>query len=67
MTKVSFENNTLLIGRYHIIRYLAAGGMQEVYLCHDTVLNREVVLKTPKAGTKDRRFDLPPRLDTTLS
>ncbi|MEM5431843.1 serine/threonine-protein kinase [Cupriavidus oxalaticus] len=36
--------------------FLAAGGMQEVYVCFDRTLEREVVVKTPKAGIKDRRF-----------
>lgn len=51
-----FGTNNTLINRYKIESYLAAGGMQKVYLCQDLVLNRRVVLKTPKGGVKDRRF-----------
>lgn len=50
------SNGQTLAGRYQIIGYLAAGGMQEVYTAHDLSLNRVVVLKTPKAGVADRRF-----------
>lgn len=47
---------TRLIGRYEVLAFHAEGGMQEVYLCRDLVLGREVALKTPKQGVKDRRF-----------
>lgn len=33
------------LGRYHIVRLLATGGMARVYHAHDTVLRREVALK----------------------
>jgi serine/threonine-protein kinase len=51
-----FSPGTVLIDRYEILKFHAAGGMQEVYLCHDRTLNRHVALKTPKSGVKDRRF-----------
>lgn len=51
-----FSPGIVLIDRYQIERFHAAGGMQEVYLCHDLTLNRHVALKTPKDGVKDRRF-----------
>ena len=51
-----FSDGTILIDRYAVQRFHAAGGMQEVYLCFDQALNRLVALKTPKAGVKDRRF-----------
>lgn len=50
------SKDTLLVDRYRVLNFLAAGGMQEVYLCHDTTLDRDVVVKTPKGGIKDRRF-----------
>ena len=46
----------LLVERYEIINFHAAGGMQEVYYCFDRTLDRHAALKTPKAGVRDRRF-----------
>ncbi|MGR0036757.1 serine/threonine-protein kinase [Pseudomonas aeruginosa] len=46
----------VLVGRYQILNYHAAGGMQEVYYCLDQTLERHAALKIPKAGVKDRRF-----------
>ncbi|EJN32241.1 serine/threonine protein kinase [Pseudomonas sp. GM78] len=51
-----FSPNQILAGRYEIIKYYAAGGMQEVYIARDLALDRTVALKTPKAGVVDRRF-----------
>ncbi|UZH01154.1 serine/threonine protein kinase (plasmid) [Pantoea anthophila] len=56
MITTKFNEGDILIDRYTIVEYLAAGGMQEVYYSHDIVLDRFVVLKTPKQGVKDRRF-----------
>jgi serine/threonine protein kinase len=50
------EPNKKYIGRYEIINFHAAGGMQEVYKCYDHTLDRIVAIKTPKGGVKDRRF-----------
>ncbi|MBL8821477.1 MAG: protein kinase [Planctomycetia bacterium] len=35
-------------GRYEIVRIIGKGGMGEVYLAHDTVLDRQVAIKFPK-------------------
>jgi len=51
-----FKSGDILIGRYEILKYLDAGGMQEVYVAKDRALNRKVVMKTPKAGSSDKRF-----------
>jgi eukaryotic-like serine/threonine-protein kinase len=44
-------------GRYELIRHLARGGMAEVYLAHDQMLDRPVALKVlfPELST-DRNF-----------
>lgn len=51
-----FDDGMFLLNRYKVLNYHAAGGMQEVYRCHDIKLDRMVALKTPKVGVKDRRF-----------
>lgn len=47
---------TTIKGRYAIRRYLASGGMQDVYVAHDTLTELDVALKTPQAGQRNRRF-----------
>lgn len=51
-----FSRGQVLAGRYEILKYHAAGGMQEVYVAQDLALGREVAIKTPKSGVVDRRF-----------
>jgi len=51
-----FAAGSMLIDRYEVESFHLAGGMQEVYLAMDRTLDRRVVVKTPKAGIKDRRF-----------
>lgn len=43
-------------GRYTIVSFLAAGGMQEVYVASDELLPRRVALKTPKNDAAAKRF-----------
>lgn len=51
-----FSNGEVIGGRYTISKFLDAGGMQEVYVAHDNVLNMQVALKTPKNHHADKRF-----------
>jgi serine/threonine-protein kinase len=46
----------ILIGRYQVKRFLAEGGMQEVYVAVDLSFNREVALKVPKHPSAEKRF-----------
>ncbi|BBF87270.1 serine/threonine protein kinase [Aquitalea magnusonii] len=46
----------IIAGRYKILKHIGRGGMQEVFLAHDTELDTEVALKTPQAGQQNRRF-----------
>jgi serine/threonine-protein kinase len=46
----------LIGGRYQIARYIAEGGMQEVYEANDLLLSRSVALKTPKTPSASKRF-----------
>jgi serine/threonine-protein kinase len=50
------KTGDLLISRYKVSAFHAQGSMQEVYVCHDWVLDRKVVVKTPMKGVADRRF-----------
>jgi serine/threonine-protein kinase len=43
-------------GRYEIRTFLDAGGMQEVYVAHDQLLDRDVALKTPFTKSGSKRF-----------
>ena len=43
-------------GRYQKIRDIGSGGMQDVFLARDIILDREVALKTPQAGQATKRF-----------
>ena len=60
------------LGRYQIIKWLARGGMGEVYLATDTRLNRKVALKLlPPEFAQDadrlRRFELEAKAASALN
>ncbi|MGR4889710.1 serine/threonine-protein kinase [Sphingopyxis sp. LARHCG72] len=44
-------------GRYQIIKWIGAGGMQNVYAAHDLLFKRDVAIKTPKEGATLKRFE----------
>lgn len=46
----------VIADRYEVLRYIAAGGMQEVYCAFDRYLDRHVALKVPKNNAAERRF-----------
>ncbi len=62
----SFQPDEMIAGRYRVIRFLARGGMGEVYEVEDSVLGGDVALKTilpeiaenPKALDRFRRETL---------
>lgn len=50
------KDQEVINSRYTIKKYIGEGGMQEVYLVIDKVLNKHVVLKTPKNDSAKKRF-----------
>jgi tRNA A-37 threonylcarbamoyl transferase component Bud32 len=51
----AFTVGSQVAGRYRIDRFVARGGMGEVYEAHDLVLNDRVALKTIRAGAGSER------------
>jgi serine/threonine protein kinase len=47
---------TIVAERWTIVRFLARGGMGEVYEAHDRLLDGPVALKTLRSGTTHERF-----------
>jgi serine/threonine-protein kinase len=56
MNGMLHKQGELIIERYEIIKYIGAGGMQEVYLAQDTVIQRQIALKAPKNPSAKKRF-----------
>jgi serine/threonine-protein kinase len=56
MTGVLHKQGDVVGQRYKIERYIGAGGMQEVYLAFDRLLERHVALKVPKTPSAAKRF-----------
>lgn len=53
---MKFQALQVVADRYRIEAFHLEGGMQEVYRCFDTTLDRVVALKTPREGIVDKRF-----------
>lgn len=56
MKGLLLKSGDMIGGRYEIGNFLGAGGMQEVYLARDRVLERDTALKVPKNAASERRF-----------
>lgn len=50
-----FAPGDRLAGRYEIVRFIARGGMGEVYEAHDAILNSRLALKTLAATISDNQ------------
>lgn len=50
------KKDDVLASRYKIARHIGRGGMQDVYLATDTLLEIPVALKTPLQGQAQKRF-----------
>jgi serine/threonine-protein kinase len=48
--------NTLIGKRYRVSSHIGNGGMQEVYLATDELMQIEIALKTPQPGQVDKSF-----------
>ena len=49
------QDKTILNGRYKIIRPVGNGGMAEVFLAHDELLDRNVAVKMLLSGQRINR------------
>jgi eukaryotic-like serine/threonine-protein kinase len=56
MTAHLLQPGKLLIDRYKIIRYIAEGGMQQVFEASDRAFDRTVAVKVPKSTSAEKRF-----------
>lgn len=54
--KGDLNQGQLVGGRYEVVEWINAGGMQNVYLASDRYFDRKVALKSPKEDTVVKRF-----------
>lgn len=57
----------VVAGRYRIERHVGRGGMQDVYLAYDLLLEGNVALKTPQPGQADKRFSQSARISARVN
>lgn len=50
------KSGDVVSGRYQIVRHIGRGGMQDVYLARDILLDIDVAVKTPQPGQQVKRF-----------
>jgi serine/threonine-protein kinase len=50
------ESGRIISDRYLVMKHIGSGGMQDVYLATDKLLERDVALKTPQIGQHNKRF-----------
>jgi serine/threonine protein kinase len=50
------KSGDIIKGRYRIIEFIGEGGMQFVYSANDTILQRDVAVKTSKNDSAAKRF-----------
>ena len=67
MTSRIHQQGDLLIDRYRIERYLAEGGMQQVYRATDLAFERSVALKVPKNPSAEKRFARSARVSARIN
>lgn len=67
MTDNIYRATSVIAGRYVVDKFLAAGGMQEVYVATDNILKRRVALKTPKNDSASKRFEGSAELSARIS
>jgi tRNA A-37 threonylcarbamoyl transferase component Bud32/tetratricopeptide (TPR) repeat protein len=56
--EISFSESELVAGRWRVVRFIARGGMGEVYEVDDQTLSERVALKTIHAARSDQPADL---------
>jgi serine/threonine protein kinase len=67
MTAHIHTDGKLLLDRYRIQRFLAEGGMQQVYVAKDLSFERQVALKVPKNASAEKRFARSARMSAKVN
>ena len=56
------RSGEMIASRYRVERHIGRGGMQDVYLAYDDILDRQVAVKTPQAGQQLTKFSRSARI-----